>query len=215
MKIINHPLLAGISTINKELFSLITATYQKKLLKNAPKGWKVNSEKKVYSSDLIELYEDSLNLSGTGKVYIRGIRKDYSTVVPFVSNKEILVIKSYRHLVDSVQIEVPSGYIDKGESPEEAAIRELKEETGYSAQDVVPIGDYTLDYSMFEQKGHLFVAYNLVKVGNQSLGIMEKIGLEKLGVKEIKQLLFEGKILNAASIVALYRALDFHEHSLM
>ena len=68
---------------------------------------------------------------------------------------------------------------------------------------------------MFEQKGHLFVAYNLVKVGNQSLGIMEKIGLEKLGVKEIKQLLFEGKILNAASIVALYRALDFHEHSLM
>jgi ADP-ribose pyrophosphatase len=215
LKIINHPLLAGISTINKELFSLITATYQKKLLKNAPKGWKVNSEKKVYSSDLIELYEDSLNLSGTGKVYIRGIRKDYSTVVPFVSNKEILVIKSYRHLVDSVQIEVPSGYIDKGESPEEAAIRELKEETGYSAQDVVPIGDYTLDYSMFEQKGHLFVAYNLVKVGNQSLGIMEKIGLEKLGVKEIKQLLFEGKILNAASIVALYRALDFHEHSLM
>ena len=126
MKIINHPLLAGISTINKELFSLITATYQKKLLKNAPKGWKVNSEKKVYSSDLIELYEDSLNLSGTGKVYIRGIRKDYSTVVPFVSNKEILVIKSYRHLVDSVQIEVPSGYIDKGESPEEAAIRELR-----------------------------------------------------------------------------------------
>jgi 8-oxo-dGTP pyrophosphatase MutT (NUDIX family) len=215
LKIINHPLLAGISTINKELFSLITATYQKKLLKNAPKGWKINSEKKVYSSDLIELYEDSLNLSGTGKVYIRGIRKDYSTVVPFVSNKEILVIKSYRHLVDSVQIEVPSGYIDKGESPEEAAIRELKEETGYSAQDVVPIGDYTLDYSMFEQKGHLFVAYNLVKVGNQSLGIMEKIGLEKLGVKEIKQLLFEGKILNAASIVALYRALDFHEHSLM
>lgn len=214
MKIINHPLLAGISTINKELFSL-NATYQKKLLKNAPKGWKVNSEKKVYSSDLIELYEDSLNLSGTGKVYIRGIRKDYSTVVPFVSNKEILVIKSYRHLVDSVQIEVPSGYIDKGESPEEAAIRELKEETGYSAQDVVPIGDYTLDYSMFEQKGHLFVAYNLVKVGNQSLGIMEKIGLEKLGVKEIKQLLFEGKILNAASIVALYKALDFHEHSLM
>jgi ADP-ribose pyrophosphatase len=50
-------------------------------------------------------------------------------------------------------------------------------------------------------------------VGNQSLGIMEKIGLEKLGVKEIKQLLFEGKILNAASIVALYRVLDFHEHS--
>jgi 8-oxo-dGTP pyrophosphatase MutT (NUDIX family) len=58
------------------------------------------------------------------------------------------------------------------------AIRELKEETGYSAKDVISIGHYTLDYSMFEQKGNLFVAYDLVKVGSQSLGIMEKIDLK-------------------------------------
>jgi NUDIX domain len=48
--------------------------------------------------------------------------------VPFISNEEILVIKSYRRLVDSIQIEIPSGYLDKGESPKEAAIRELKGE---------------------------------------------------------------------------------------
>jgi ADP-ribose pyrophosphatase len=182
-------------------------------LKNAPNGWKVNSVKKVYSNDLIELYEDTLDLNGTEKIYTRGVRKDYSTIVPFISNQEVLVIKSYRHLVDSIQIEIPSGYIDKGESPREAAIRELKEETGYCAKDVISIGDYTLDYSMFEQKGSLFVAYSLVKVGNQSLGIMEKIDVESISIKEIKRLLFEGKILNAASIVALYRALNFHENN--
>jgi ADP-ribose diphosphatase len=181
-------------------------------LKNAPNDWKVNSVKKVYSNDLIELYEDILDLNGIEKVYTRAVRKDYSTVVPFVSN-EILVIKSYRYLVDSIQIEIPSGYIDEGESPREAAIRELKEETGYSAKDVISIGHYTLDYSMFDQRGNLFVAYGLVKVGNQSLGIMEKIDVERMSIKEIKRLLFEGKILNAASIVALYRALDFHEHN--
>jgi ADP-ribose pyrophosphatase len=125
-------------------------------------------------------------------VYTRGVRKDYSTIVPFISNEEILVIKSYRHLVDSVQIEVPSGYIDKGERPREAAIRELKEETGYCAKDVISMGYYTLDYSMFEQKGNLFVAYGLVKVENQSLGIMEKIDVERMSIKEIKRLLFEG-----------------------
>ena len=182
-------------------------------MKNAPSGWRVNSVKKIYSNDLIELYEDTLDLDGIEKVYIRGVRKDYSTIVPFISDKGILVIKSYRHLVDSVQIEIPSGYVEKGESPREAAIRELKEETGYSARDVISIGRYTLDYSMFEQKGNLFVAYGLVKVGNQSLGIMEKIQVEKMNIKEIKRLLFEGKILNAASIVALYRALDYHEHN--
>jgi hypothetical protein len=41
---------------------------------------------------------------------------------------------------------------------------------------------------------------------------MEKIDVERMSIKEIKRLLFEGKIVNAASIVALYRALDFHEH---
>ena len=99
-------------------------------LENAPKGWKVNSTKKVYSSYLLELYEDLLDLNGKEKTYLRGVRKDYATVVPFVSKDEILVIESYRHLVDSTQIEVPSGYIDEGESPKDAAIRELKEETG-------------------------------------------------------------------------------------
>ena len=168
--------------------------------------------KKVYSNDLIELYEHILDLNGIQKAYTRGVRKDYSTIVPFISNEEILVIKSYRHLVDSIQIEIPSGYIDKGESPKEAAIRELKEETGYFAKDMISIGQYTLDYSMFEQIGNLFVGYSLIKVGNQSLGIMEKIDVERMSIKEIRRLLFEGKILNAASIVALYRALDFHAH---
>ena len=81
------------------------------MLKNAPTGWKVDTAKRVYSNELIELYEDTLDLEGQEKIYIRGIRKDYSTIVPFISNDEILMIKSYRHLVDSIQIEVPSGYI--------------------------------------------------------------------------------------------------------
>jgi ADP-ribose pyrophosphatase len=185
-----------------------------KMLKNAPTGWKVDTSKRMYSNELIELYEDTLDLEGQEKIYVRGIRKDYSTIVPFISKNEILMIKSYRHLVDSIQIEVPSGYIDEGETPKEAAIRELREETGYAAKDVISIGHYTLDYSMFEQKGNLFVAYGMVKEGLQSLGIMEKINIQIITIKEIKQLLFKGKILNAASIVALYRALNFHERQI-
>ncbi len=179
-------------------------------LNNSPKDWKLVSTTKVYSDYFIHLYEDILNINGKEKKYIKGVRKDYSTIVPFVSDDEILVIKSYRHIVDSVQIEVPSGYIDEGESPKQAAIRELAEETGYTANVVTPIGTYTTDYSMFEQKGNIFVGYDMVKKQEQSLGIMEKIDVAIMKIKEIRQLLLEGKILNAASIVALYRAISFH-----
>lgn len=83
------------------------------MFKNAPTGWKANSTKNVYTNDLIELYEDTLELGvGEKKIYLRG--RNYSTIVPFVSANQILVIKSYRHIVDSVQIEAPSGYLEKG-----------------------------------------------------------------------------------------------------
>ena len=84
----------------------------------------------------------------------------------------------------------------------QAAIRELKEETGYTAKDILSIGSYTLDYSMFKQKGNIFIAYDLVKEKEQSLGIMEKIDVEIIKIKEIEKLLLQGKISNAASIVS-------------
>ena len=121
------------------------------------------------------------------------------TIVPFVSSDEILVIKSYRHFVNSIQIEAPSGYIDDDEMPETAAVRELREETGYRPGRVVNIGTYTLDYSMFEQVGNLFVAYDLVKEGDQELGLMELIEPTIMTVSEIRKLLQEGKILNSSS----------------
>ena len=182
-------------------------------LNNAPKEWKIISSKKVYSNEYLHVYEDKFDLNGIEKIYIRGIRKDYSTIVPFVSKDEILIIKSYRHLVDSIEIEVPSGYIDEGETAKQAAIRELKEETGYTAKDIISIGSYTLDYSMFKQKGNIFIAYDLDKEKAQSLGIMEKIDVEIIKIKEIEKLLLQGKISNAASIVAFYRALDYHKRN--
>jgi ADP-ribose pyrophosphatase len=175
-----------------------------------PEGWKIDSIKHIHSNDFIQLYEDIINIRGRKKVYTRIKRKNYSTIVPFISNDQILVIKSYRHLVDSIQIEVPSGYIETGEDPQEAALRELKEETGYGAKEIIKIGTYTPDYTMFEQKGNLFVAYDLVNEGDQKLGSMELIEPVILTVREIMKLLSEGKILNASSIVAFYWAIDFH-----
>lgn len=175
-----------------------------------PEGWKIDSTKHIHTNEFIRVYEDTINIRGTEKIYTRIKRKDYSTIVPFISADRILVIKSYRHLVNSVQIEVPSGYIEKGEDPQEAALRELREETGYSAKQIIKIGTYTLDYTMFEQVGNLFVGYDLLYEGKQELGTMELIQPAFLRVEEIMKLLSEGKILNASSIVAFYRAIDFH-----
>lgn len=175
-----------------------------------PKGWKIESSKHVHSNNFIQVYEDVIKIGGTEKIYTRIKRKNYSTVVPFISKDQILVIKSYRHLINSIQIEVPSGYIEPGEEPKEAAVRELREETGYKANKIIGIGSYTLDYTIFDQKGYLFVAYDLEYEGLQQLGTMELIEPAYMTVKEVLKLLSEGKILNASSIVAFYKAINYH-----
>jgi ADP-ribose pyrophosphatase len=179
-----------------------------------PKGWKIDSSKRIHSNNFIQVYEDVINIGGTEKIYTRIKRKNYSTVVPFISKDQILVIKSYRHLVNSIQIEVPSGYIEPREEPKKAALRELREETGYRANEIIGVGSYTLDYTMFDQKGYLFVAYDLEYEGLQQLGTMELIEPTIMTVKQILKLLSEGKILNASSIVAFYRAINFHSDQL-
>jgi ADP-ribose pyrophosphatase len=182
-------------------------------VKNAPEGWKVLSSKQVYNHRYLSVYEDELDLAGRKKTYIRGRRLDYSTIVPFADDgKSILTIKSYRHLVDSYQLEVPSGYIEKGETPLAAARRELEEETGYVAKRMARVGSYTLDYSMFQQTGNVFAAYGLQDTGEKKLGSMEKISQVRfIPLQKVKKMLLEGRILNAASIVALYRAIHYNE----
>lgn len=181
-------------------------------MKNAPTGWKLNSSKKVYDNYYLKVYEDILDLAGKEKLYIRAKRPDYCTIVPFSQDGRILTIKSYRHLVDSWQVEVPSGFIDRGETPRQAAVRELQEETGYRAKKVVNLGSYTLDYSMFAQKGNIFAAYDIERSGRQRLGKMEKISKIKfVPIEDVKAMLLRNKILNAASVVALYRAIHYHE----
>lgn len=180
-------------------------------MKNAPAGWKVKSSRKVYDNFYLRVYEDVLDLDGKDKLYIRARRPDYCSVVPFTPDGRILTIRSYRHLVDSWQLEVPSGYIKKGETARHAAIRELEEETGYRAKKLVSVGSYTLDYSMFAQTGNVFAAYGIEKSGRQRLGRMEKIELEFVPIEKIKKMLQKGTVLNAASIVALYRAMQYHE----
>jgi len=64
------------------------------------------------------------------------------------------------------------------------------------------------------RQGIFFIAYDLIREGEQSLGNMEKIELTILTINEINRLLFGGKIINAASIVALYKAIDYHQRSL-
>lgn len=177
--------------------------------KNGPSDWKIESSKNVYDNQDLSVYEDTIDLGGVKRTYIRGVRRDYCAVVPFISSNNILLIKRYRHLTDSIQLEIPFVSVNQGEEPGQAAKRALAEKTGHTASEIASVGSYTLDYTMLEQKGHIFAAYSLQKIEKKKSEDMERIDVITMPIEEVKRHLREGKITDASSIAALYRALDY------
>ncbi|MEO6390752.1 MAG: NUDIX hydrolase [Pyrinomonadaceae bacterium] len=65
---------------------------------------------------------------------------DWVNLIPLTANNEVVMIEQYRHGIEQVTLEIPGGMVDAGEDPKTAAVRELLEETGYAAEDVIELG---------------------------------------------------------------------------
>lgn len=72
--------------------------------------------------------------------YVLKLRADAVVIVAYTAAGNLVLIEEYRHPTKQLVLSLPGGYIDEGESPEEAAQRELCEETGYSADKFTLLG---------------------------------------------------------------------------
>ncbi|WP_260260124.1 ADP compounds hydrolase NudE [Vibrio intestinalis] len=82
-------------------------------------------------------------------------------MVPVTEQGDILLVKEYAAGTEQYELGFPKGLIDEGETPEQAANRELKEEIGFGAQQLTPLKQVVLAPSYFSSKMTLFVAQDL------------------------------------------------------
>jgi len=83
---------------------------------------------------------------------------DWVNVVPVTAEEELVMVRQYRHGSSSMTLEIPGGLVDPGESPAAAAARELLEETGYRAPQVVGVGGVNPNPALFGNRVHTFLA---------------------------------------------------------
>jgi ADP-ribose pyrophosphatase len=99
---------------------------------------------------------------------------DYVAVVPVTERGTVLLVRQFRSAVQKRTLELPAGHVDSGESPEQAAIRELEEETGYQTQRIELIGVLNPDTGRLSNRMWCYFA----EVSRASAGKPPEAGIE-------------------------------------
>lgn len=167
--------------------------------------WKLVDSKLLCRSDFVSVFDDVLVLpSGQQITFTKVEFRDFVSVLPLTDNK-ILMVEILRYPQNCLSLEIPSGHIEDGEKQEEAAFRELEEETGYRAGQLVGMGCFH-PLSRSTQRAYLFLAKDLKK-GTQRLEETEQITVKLVPVGNVKKMLTAGKITHAPTLLALQRYL--------
>lgn len=107
------------------------------LMSDKPRPWQVLRHETIYDSPWVRLLRADVRLPD-GSVIAGHHMIDYprpaAAVVPVGDDGRILLIEHYRFMTDTIGWETPAGRVDAGEQPAEAAARELREESGYTAE---------------------------------------------------------------------------------
>src|SRR5436853_631144 len=115
--------------------------------------------RKVYEGPTVSVRCDRLRLDN-GREIERDIVSfpDNVTIVPILDDGRIVLVEQYRHTVRSMTWALPAGKIDPGETPLETAKRELREETGSAAMELVLLKSLYVSASYAKEKAHLVKA---------------------------------------------------------
>lgn len=124
-------------------------------------------------------------------------------VVPQLGLDRVVLLKNYRIAIDEHLWELPAGTLEPNESPLDAAVRELEEETGYRPGRIEPMGEFFTSPGFCDELIHLFATQELTFVG-QRLEPHEQIEAHDFGWSEVLAMIDDGRIKDAKTIAGLW-----------
>ncbi|OIR61258.1 ADP-ribose pyrophosphatase [Bacillus sp. FMQ74] len=123
---------------------------------------KTIAKEQIFSGKVIDLYVEDVELPN-GKTSKREIVKHPGAVAVLAVTDEgkIILVKQFRKPLERTIVEIPAGKLEKGEEPEYTALRELEEETGYTAKKLTKITAFYTSPGFADEIVHVFLAEEL------------------------------------------------------
>jgi len=135
---------------------------------------------------------------------------DWVIVIPVVEGpkgKQFIMVWQWRHGSKCLSLEFPGGVFEPGEAPEDAAVRELYEETGYKPGKIVKLGEFSPNPAIMSNKVHFFLAEELIGGGTQNLDDDEYVEVALVDINDVFQGIGKEPYVHAlmGTALALYR----------
>ena len=173
-------------------------------------SWKKLDSKVVYDNPWITVREDRVLNPGGGENQYGHVhfKNKAIAIVPLDEDRNTWLVGQDRYTLGAYSWEVPMGGATDGEEPLAAAKRELKEETGLTAEKWTKVMTLHLSNSITDEEGIVFVAEDL-REGEPEFDETEKLEIRKMPLKDALEMVDRGEITDAVSVAALLKLRPF------
>ena len=160
----------------------------------------------VFQGRIFSVHVDKVRLPN-GETSVREVIEHGggAAVLALDEQNNVLVVTQYRYTFGRALLEIPAGKLDRpGEDPADAALRELKEETGATPDDFRPLGYILPSPGCYSEKLYIYLARGL-HFGEQHLDENEFLNVTRIPFDELFRRCMDGEIEDAKTVIAVLK----------